>query len=258
MKFFILILFLLLSQLSIANTGFINKTLSYNEKEFSYQVYIPSAWNAEKKWPVILFLHGAGERGEDGLLQTEVGIGSSIRSNKALFTSIVVMPQCHKGKWWSDIDMEKQALLALDKSIREYNGNTKKIYLTGLSMGGYGTWNIATKYPEKFAAIVPVSARSRPPEGVEPAANSIAAYSNNIYHDTAQKVAHLPIWMFHGEKDQVVPVSESRNIKNELDKLQKNQLKKAIYTELSGMPHNIWSAVYSRKDLYQWLFSQTK
>jgi predicted peptidase len=137
-----------------AQTGFLNRTVMEAGEEYRYQVYVPADWNDHKKWPVILFLHGAGERGDDGLLQSDVGLGHAIRKNAAAFPFIVVMPQCRKGKVWTQPDMEAQALGALDRSIKEFHGDRERVYLTGLSMGGFGTWDLAAKYPGRFAAYV--------------------------------------------------------------------------------------------------------
>jgi predicted peptidase len=125
-------------------------------KTYRYQVFVPYNWDKHKKWPVILFLHGAGERGEDGLLQTDVGLGHAIREQVARFSFVVVMVQCPQESVWTDSEMEEQALAALDRSMKEFHGDSGRIYLTGISMGGYGTWDLAAKYPHRFAAYAPI------------------------------------------------------------------------------------------------------
>ena len=103
-----------------------------------------------------------GERGDDGLEQTNVGIGRAIRADASRFPVIVVMPQCRKDKRWIDAEMQAQALAALDASIREFHGDRKHVYLTGLSMGGFGTWELAARNPGRFAAIVPICSGVQP------------------------------------------------------------------------------------------------
>src|SRR5260370_21155351 len=136
---------------------------------------------SEKKWGVIVFLHGGGERGEDGLLQTDVGLGHAIREHAANFPFIVVMPQCRKDKLWTQPDMQAQALAALDQSSREFHADRNRVYLTGLSMGGYGTWDLAVKYPKRFAAYLVICGGLRGPHRfpalpVSPAAAAKIAY----------------------------------------------------------------------------------
>src|SRR5437899_11371855 len=101
-----------------SETGFLNRTVNTGGSTYRYQVFVPANWDKHKKWPVLLFLHGAGERGEDGLLQTEVGLAHAIREHAGNFAFVVVMPQCPKGKLWTEPQMETQALAALDRSMK--------------------------------------------------------------------------------------------------------------------------------------------
>src|SRR5687767_8734634 len=126
-------------------TGFINKSIDHAGKPRQYVVYVPRDYSPEKKWPVILFLHGAGERGDDGLKQTQVGIGFALRFYSERYPAVVVMPQCPTGVGWSGASAE-HALKALDKTMAEYNGDPDRVYLTGLSMGGFGSWIIASEH----------------------------------------------------------------------------------------------------------------
>ncbi len=119
-------------------TGFLDRTVTVATTEYKYQVFVPDNWTSRKKWPLILFLHGAGERGDDGLIQTEVGIGTAIRRNRSRVPAIVVMPQCRKDVWWTDSAMGDVAMAALEHAQKEFHGDTARIYLTGLSMGVTG------------------------------------------------------------------------------------------------------------------------
>lgn len=238
---------------SHSETGFLNRTVIIGGTTYRYQVYVPEVWSPEKKWPVILFLHGAGERGDDGLLQTEVGIGTAIRRYKNRFPSIVVMPQCRKNVWWVDPTMEAQSLKALHQAMQEFNGDPQRAYLTGISMGGYGTWVLAAKHPGKFAALVPICGGIRPPDSVPISSDGpLNDPSFDPYAATAQKIGKTPVWMFHGEADSIVPVSESRKMAEALNAFG-GEVK---YTEYEGVGHNSWDNAYAEPDLLPWLLSQ--
>lgn len=238
------------SALMAADTGFLDRSISLEGDTYRYQVFVPRDWTADKKWPVILFLHGAGERGEDGLAQTQVGIGGSLRSHVDRWPAVVVMPQCRKGVWWIDPKMEAQALAALDQEIKEFNGDRDRVYLTGISMGGYGTWSLAARHPKMFAAIVPVCGGVRIPAraNVTPPPEQ----SEDPYNDTAKKVAAIPAWVFHGEADPSVPVTESRKLVEAL----KTAGAEPHYTEYPGVGHNSWDRAYADPELPAWMFSQ--
>src|SRR5215470_4483147 len=118
-------------------TGFLDRTLTISGTTYKYQVFVPEDWSDKRTWPIILFLHGSGERGDDGLLETTEGIGPAIRLDRSRFPAVVVMPQCRKGVWWADSPLETVALPALENATREFRGDRRRTYLTGLSMGGY-------------------------------------------------------------------------------------------------------------------------
>src|SRR5256885_580997 len=126
---------------------FFNRTVTSNGVSYRYVVSVPADWNSDGTWPIVLFLHGSEERGEDGMVQSEVGLALAVRKYPERFPAIVVMPQCRRGADWKSPVMEAQAVTALDTSIKEFHGDPARVYLTGFSMGGYGTWSIAAKYP---------------------------------------------------------------------------------------------------------------
>src|SRR5436853_430772 len=237
-----------------AQTGFLNRTVMEAGEEYRYQVYVPADWNDHKKWPVILFLHGAGERGDDGLLQSDVGLGHAIRKNAAAFPFIVVMPQCRKGKVWTQPDMEAQALGALDRSIKEFHGDRERVYLTGLSMGGFGTWDLAAKYPGRFAAYVVICGGIIPLPQLPEIAVSLAKEHKvaDPYAETVRLVGKTPVWIFHGDADPAVPVEESRKMKAALEAAHAN----VRYTEYAGVGHESWDNAYAEPDLVPWLLQQ--
>jgi predicted peptidase len=244
------ICFALTSSAFGAETGFLDRTVKIGAENYRYQVYVPRDWNKGRKWPVILFLHGAGERGDDGLVQTEVGIGGAIRRQAPRFPAIVVMPQCRKGQWWTQDAMQEQALKAFEQSVKEFNGDPERFYLTGLSMGGYGTWSIASKHPGKFAALVPICGGIRPPVGVNiPDADKALDPNVDPYAEAARKIGKTPVWIFHGGADPVVPPEESRKM-NEALKAAGGDVK---YTEYEKVGHNSWDKAYAEPELMKWM-----
>jgi predicted peptidase len=247
------IIFALTSSSLGAETGFLDRIVKIGAETYRYQVYAPRDWSKQRKWPVILFLHGAGERGDDGLIQTEVGVGRAIRRYVDRFPAIVVMPQCRKDQWWTQDAMQEQALKAFEQSVKEFNGDPERFYLTGISMGGYGTWSIASKNPGKFAALVPICGGVRTPARV--AIPGVASDSDgDPYAETARKIGKTPVWIFHGGADTIVPPDESRKM-NEALKAAGGDVK---YTEYENVTHNSWDNAYAEPELMKWMLSKIR
>jgi predicted peptidase len=234
------------------DTGFLDRTTAVDGVTYKYQVFVPANWNKKVKWPVILFLHGYGEEGDDGLLQTQVGLPAAIRMHSDRYPFLVVIPQCRKKDWWTSPAMEAQALKALDQSMREFKGDPERTYLTGLSMGGFGTWGFASEHPGKFAALVPVCAGIRSAHGAEIPNYRDVDSSADPYAATAQKIGNTPVWAFHGDADDAVPVTESRQMVAALKAAGGN----VHYTEYPGVKHNSWEKAYTEPELPTWLLSQ--
>lgn len=218
-----------------APTGFLDKTVYLEGKAYPYVLYVPRAYTPTKKWPVVLFLHGAGERGSDGLKQSQVGLGSAVRMHPERFPALVVMPQCAPGERWSGA-MAEQALKALDQTLADYSVDKDRQYLTGLSMGGYGSFLIASQHPDRFAAVVPICGGGNPAE-------------------MAPRLKDVPLWVFHGDADTAVPVARSREMVEAIRAAGGTKLK---YTEYPGVPHNSWDAAYGDPELAKWLFEQKR
>ena len=233
-------------------TGFLNRTAKIGATEYRYQVYVPANWTAKKKMPIVLFLHGAGERGSDGILQTEVGIGTAVRRYTDRAQCLIVFPQCPKNRWWTEPDMQAMALKTLELSSKEFGGDPEHTYLTGLSMGGYGSWAMASANPNKFAAIAVICGGVRVPARIAEQLKIPATQENDPYTPVAQKIEKTPVWIFHGAVDAVVPVSESRQM-NEILKAAGGNVK---YTEYEGVNHNSWEKAYAEADFFSWLLSQ--
>ncbi len=231
--------------------GFVAKELELEGVTYRYQVYVPETWSPLQEWPVILFLHGAGERGTDGIRQAEVGLGPAIRRNPDAFPALVVMPQCRRGVWWNDPRMEALALETLDRTMTEYRGDPDRVYLTGLSMGGYGTFHLAARHPERFAALVSVCGGVVPPQRLREGG---PAPGEDPYRTMAGRIGGIPVWLFHGDRDYTVPVSESRNLYRALQEAGVP----VKYTEYPGVGHNCWDRAYSEPGFVTWLLEKRK
>ena len=234
------------------DTGFLNRTAVVDGVTYKYQVFVPANWNKKVKWPVILFLHGYGEEGEDGLLQTDVGLATAIRNHVDRFPFVVAIPQCRKQDWWTSPAMEAQALKALDQTMKEFKGDPQRVYLTGLSMGGFGTWGFASQHPGKFAALVPICGGIRLGRAADMPNYRDVDDSADPYTATAQKIGKTPVWVFHGGADDTVPVTESRQMVEALKAANGN----VRYTEYPGVKHNSWDKAYSEPELPPWLLAQ--
>jgi len=231
---------------------FQQRTLTLGREDFRYQVFLPVGWHPQKTWPVVLFLHGNGERGEDGWRQTLEGIGPAIRRNPESVTAIVVLPQCRRGMWWTHTRMERLALAALEASVREFGGDPGRIFLTGISMGGYGAWSLAAKHPGKFAALAPICGGVGPPPGVTvPEDHPPLKLSPTPYRNMAARIGPTPVWIFHGTDDPRVPVSESRRMAGAL-RAQGNPVR---FSEYAGVGHDSWERAYAEPDFFPWLLS---
>jgi predicted peptidase len=235
-------------------TGFLDRLATVGAYSYHYQVYIPASYAAVTSWPVILFLHGNGERGSDGLLQTARGLPSTIRLDPSRFPAIVVMPQVPSDSFWEGAPTQA-AMTALRQTLTEFHADSDRVYLTGASMGGRGVWYLAYRYPRAFAAIAPicgwVTAPSPQFQAVPPL---VPPDSGPPLAALARQLRHLPIWIFHGEMDTNIPVAGSRDPAAAFKALGSN----ARYTEYLGMGHNVWDATYGSKEFVDWLFAQRR
>ena len=236
----------------LIETGFLDRTLTLDGDDYNYQVYVPRDYQMSEAWPVVLFLHGADENGDEGLKQTQVGLGRAIRFNPERWPAIVVFPQ---GPGDEDLSWQESsgeiAMTALEATLEEFNVDESRVYLTGLSMGGEGSWYLGYQYPEKFAAIVPVCGFVDDLFGFS---SFVPESSIDIYADVAERLQDIPIWVFHGDADTVVPVEESRRMVAALEAVGAD----VQYTEFSGVGHNAWDPAYAEEALSSWLFEQQK
>jgi predicted peptidase len=222
-------------------------------RTYRYQVYVPADYAGGEKWPVILFLHGSGESGSDGVLQTTAGLGNALRRDPSRYPAIVVFPQVPEGSAWTGAQADL-ALAALNQTLTEFHADADRIYLTGLSLGGYGTWYLAYRHPELFAAVVPICGwiDGRPDrEHFDPI---VAPQDGPPLEAVARRLGRTPIWIFHGEADSAVPVAGARGPAAALQAAGAD----VRYTEYLGMDHNVWDATYGSDTFVRWLFAQSK
>jgi predicted peptidase len=236
-------------------TGFLNRSVTVDGIAYPYALYVPREYDPGRAWPAILFLHGAGERGSDGLLQTAVGLPEAIRRNRGRWPAVVVIPQAPVKRQWAG-DAERIALAALEVTERELRIDPDRVYLTGLSMGGAGTWSLAARNPRRFAAVVPVCGWIVPMAGSQWVRDirESGFDPDDPYASAARILRDVPIWIWHGAADQSVPVEESRSMSAALTAAG-GEIR---YTELPKVGHNSWDPAYQSEELPRWLFAQRR
>lgn len=194
-----------------------------------YLIYLPEGYEeSTQNWPMVLFLHGAGERGSDIDFVKRNGPPKLVEEGHR-FPFILVSPQCPERTIWDN----KMLIALLDDIESTYRVDKSREYLTGLSMGGHATWSLAIQYPERFAAIIPVCARG---------------YSQDVY-----VLKDVPVWVFHGEKDDIVPITDGEKMAQALKEAGGN-VKFTIYPEAN---HDSWTETYNNPKIYEWLLSHS-
>jgi predicted peptidase len=194
-----------------------------------YLVYLPKAYHEKESWPLLLFLHGAGERGDDLELVKVHGPPKLIAQGKD-FPFVVVSPQCPQDQWWQAIELTA----LVDEIVEKYKIDQDRIYVTGLSMGGFGTWSLAAYTPQRFAAILPIC-------------------GGGETHWT-KVMAHLPVWAFHGDQDTAVPLERSEKM---IEALKKND-SNPKFTIYPGVAHDSWTQTYANPEVYEWLLQHKR
>jgi predicted peptidase len=205
------------------------------EPVLPHLVYLPADYDkdASKRWPMLLCLHGKGERGDNISQLKEAGLLSRLEYDAAFrksFPFIVIAPQCREGDWWSSHELAR----LLDDAEAKYRVDTDRQYVTGMSMGGYGTWALANEFPDRFAAIAPICGGGDTTE--------------------AARLAHVPVWAFHGAKDSIVPFWESDHMVKALRTLG-DEVQFTVYPDTG---HDAWTAAYATNELYGWLLSHSR
>jgi len=201
-----------------------------------YLLYVPSGYDADgEAVPLMMFLHGAGERGDDLDDLKRNGPPKLIAAGTD-FPAIVISPQAPEGDWWSYRTDDLLALL--DDIIERYNIDEDRVYITGLSMGGYGTWSLIQAAPQRFAAAIPICGGGNP---------VLAGFSRGL--------AELPVWAFHGNADRTIPVQESIDMVEAIEAAGGENVELTIYP---GVNHDSWTQTYDNPEVWEWLFSQRR
>jgi predicted peptidase len=215
---------------------FVRREVAVDGARTTYRVFVPQI---DEPLPVILFLHGAGESGSDGVMQTTVGIGPAVLREPARFPALVVFPQASRGYGWSGFNLAA-AVAALDDVEQSYAIDPDRVIVTGISMGGYGTWLLATQQPHRFAGAVPICG------GLDRVAGS--------HERAAKRIAHIPQWVFHGDADDIIPVEQSRVMVAALRAAGAD----VRYTEYERVRHNSWDRAYAEPELVPWMLAQRR
>jgi acetyl esterase/lipase len=218
-------------------TGFVDKVhREANGTEAKYVVFVPPTYDGSKPVPAILYLHGSGPRGTDGRAHLAGGLAAAIRAKKLDFPFLVIFPQARQGEdWLAGTPGGRRALAILAQTEAEYRIDPDRVALTGVSMGGAGTWSLAAADPRRWSAIVPIC------HGDDTA--------------TAAKLVGIPCWCFHGAADRMIPPQQSREMVEAITRAGG----RLLYQELPGVGHNdCASRVYAMNDLYEWLLMQNR
>ena len=213
---------------------YVTKTVIIRGRVWKYAVWSPPGVSGASL-PIILFLHGAGERGSDGNAQTKVGLGPALCRFPERFPAHVVMPQCPAGSQWSGL-AEAAALLALADTIETTTADQRRVYVTGVSMGAHGALRLAARYPSRFAAVV-----------------AICGWADT--NQMADRIKDVPLWLFHGADDPIVPARCSVELATALACA---GARHARHTEYSGIGHECWDLAYAEPQLPEWLFAQRR
>jgi len=215
--------------------GFVEKVYKDEAGEHKYVVFVPPSYSPSKPVPGILFLHGAGERGNDGRLHLNIGLGGMVKAREATFPAIVVFPQCEdtRGRvlqgWLAGTPDADRALRILEQVEKDYRVDPKRRILTGWSMGGFGTWSIAAADPSRWSAIAPIAGGGQA--------------------KWAEKLKDLPIWAWHGDDDHAVLVNRSREMIEAL----KGAGAAPRFNEIVGGDHESWRVAYADDRLIAWM-----
>ncbi len=221
------------AEADLYSPGFHLRSVKTPAGERKYMVFVPEGYDGSKPFPAVLFLHGSGERGNDGVQGGQIGLGAAILAHPDRFPAIAVLPQAEK-TWSADSDDAKAALAALDDVLATYKVDRKRVALTGLSMGGAGTWSIASAHPDRFSAIVPICGRGKP--------------------EAVEVLKALPTWVVVGDEDNVNAVQNARSMAQALRDAGAN----VRQTEYRAVGHNSWDRAYNDPTLIDWMLGQAR
>lgn len=237
------------------HSQFLEREVKVGDHTYKYRVWLPHHYTKLRRWPVVLYLHGSGERGSDNDQQVSIGLAPALERYGERYKTIVVFPQCDTDHEWYG-EMELMALTELNSAISEFRGDPRRVYLTGVSMGGAGTWYMA-RHNRMWAGLVPVCGQvTRLPDDPFPSdlPPDIARIvgSRDPYATLAGQIGTTPVWAFHGSVDDIVPVTESRSMVAALRKAGGN----VQYTEYANGGHDVWDDAYGDASMVNWMLQQ--
>jgi predicted peptidase len=218
-------------------SGLLSREVQVGNSSYGYQLYAPARLRRVKNPPLILFLHGIGQRGEGGFIKGAAAL--LVRRYLERLPAIVLLPQCARGRYWSDPEMDGMVMATLKQTLAEFGADQGRLYLAGVSMGGYGVWHLAAEHQGTFAGLVSICGGS-------------PLRSGERFTSIAKRIGQTPAWVFHGADDRVVPVSESRQMVAALKAAGGN----VRYSEYEGVGHNVWLNAAAEPGLLTWLLEQ--
>lgn len=231
---------------AIESKAFEAKIYERNGRRMPYRLFVPAGYDKNKKYPLVLWLHGGAGRGDDNEKQIAEGntLGATVWTkpeNQAKNPAFVLAPQCPPGEWWANMDAERKPSKHLETVVelvrdlqKQYAVDADRLYVAGQSMGGYGAWALISEYPEMFAAAIPLCG------------------GGNVAR--AKKLVNVSIWAFHGDEDRAVDVRESRKMIEAVRQAGGNPK----YTEYKGVGHTVWHQAFAEPELLPWVFAQKR
>jgi predicted peptidase len=215
----------------------VTRDIFLDGEDYAYQAYLPPQINQNLKLPLVVFLHGIRERGSGGYISGM--FGTVIKQYLKTIPAIVLLPQCRPNVYWTDANMDAMVTQQIAAMESEFSVDERRKYLMGVSMGGYGVWHFASNYPNDFAALVSICGGS-------------PLTSGNRFAPVAERIGKTPAWVFHGAEDNIVQVSESRNMVKAI----KENGGAVKYSEYEGVGHNVWLNALGEKELLPWILAQ--
>lgn len=234
----------------VAARGFLAGAIETGGERLAFALYLPRDYAADRRWPLVLFLHGSGECGRDGWRQLTQGLPPAMLAAPERWPVIALMPQKPEvDRDWEEYEPALLELLA--RTMESLAVDRERVYLTGLSQGGHGTWVLGSRHPELFAALAPVCGYGASRIHLDRAAAPPRAFTG-VPDDLAPGLAKVPIWAFHGVADPVVPVSESENLARAAV-AQGGNVRLSLF---EGVGHGAWDRAYRDEGLEAWLLAQ--
>ncbi len=232
----------------LVNGAFNNRVITRDGERYFYKIFLPRDYTRARKWPVIFALHGGRTRGYENVVQAREGLANVVRAQADSFPAIVIFPQVPtraRGHDFIPVD-----LAMIDRELTALRGDRDRVYLTGSSFGGFTAFQMAYLYPERFAALVPVAA------GIDLSVIRGGRRSGNdsVYVTVAKRLRNMPVWIFHGERDEELGVDDARRIA----RVFRDNGVAVRYTEFKDAPHSVFTRAWQVPELLPWLLQQRR